>query len=128
MKSQVEDGRRRFNLLKQELTEEKNTSFLLTQQIETFQLDRVKDMDTLDRSLVVSQELDASNKELEVAHASLTKECDHLENANKLIKGELTKLREKYDQLRATYDKTLGTSSVPICVENIACASNSTID
>ena len=50
-------------------------------------------MDTLDRSLVVSQELDASKKELEVAHASLTKECEHLENANKLIKSELASLK-----------------------------------
>jgi len=128
LNSQIEDGKRSFNLLKQELAYEKNTSFLLTQQIETLQLDKVKDIDNLDRSLVVSQELDASKKELEVAHASLTKDCENLDNAYKIIKGELSNLREKYDQLRATHEKTLSTSSVPIYVENIACASNSTID
>ena len=36
-------------------------------------------------------------------------------------------LRENHDQLRATYE-TLGTLKYPIVVENIACASNSTID
>ena len=76
----------------------------------------------------MSQELDASKKELEAAHASLNKDFEHLDNANKLIKCELSSLREKYDQLRATNEKTLGTPSAPICVENIACASNSTID
>ena len=38
------------------------------------------------------------------------------------------KLKENHDQLRATYDKALGTLKYPIMVENIACASNSTID
>ena len=46
----IEREKQRFNLLKQELTDEKNTTFLLTQQIETYKLDKVKDMDTLDRS------------------------------------------------------------------------------
>ena len=67
MESLIEREKRRFNLLKQELTNEKNTTFLLTQQIETYKLDKVKDMDTLDRSLLLSQELDASKKNLEVA-------------------------------------------------------------
>ena len=128
LESLIEDEKRRFNLLKQELSDEKNTSFLLKQQIETFELDKVKDMTTLDKSLLMSQELDASKKELEVAHASLTKDLEHLENANKLVNGELMKLKENHDQLRATYDKALGTLKDPIVVENIACASNSTID
>ena len=126
--SQVEDGRRRYFLLKDELTEERDHSATLAKQIESCELDRIKNMDILDRSLLMSQELDASKKELEVAHASLTKDCEQLDNANKLIKGELSSLREKYDQLRATNEKSLGSSNVPICVENIACASNSTID
>ena len=77
---------------------------------------------------MLSQELDSSKKELEVAHASFTKEFEHLEKANKLIKGELIVLREKHDQLRATYEKSLGTLNDPILFKNIACASNSLID
>ena len=104
LESHVENEKRRFNLLKQELSDEKNTSFLFKQQIETFELDKVKNMDTLDRALLMSQELDASKKELEVAHASLTKGLEHLEKANKLAKDELMKLRENHDQLWATYE------------------------
>ena len=85
-------------------------------------------MDTLDRSLLLSQELDASKKELEVAHASLTKDLEHLENANKLVKIELVKLGENHDQLRATYEKALETMKDPIIVEDITCASNSNFD
>ena len=78
LESHIEKEKRRFNLLRQELSDEKNTIFLLEQQIETFKLDKAKDMDTLDRSLLVSQELDASKKELEIAHASLTKDLEHI--------------------------------------------------
>jgi hypothetical protein len=85
-------------------------------------------MDTLDRSLLLSQELDASKKELEVAHASLTKDLEHIENASKLVKCELIKLRENHDQLRVTYNEALGTMKDPIVVNDIACATNSTID
>ena len=54
----------------------------------------------------------------------LSKDFEHLENAHKLIKDEFMKLEEKYDQLRASYDKSLGSSSAPIIVENIASTSN----
>ncbi|KAM0924510.1 hypothetical protein ACQ4PT_004843 [Festuca glaucescens] len=128
LKSHIENEKQRFNLLKQGLSDEKNTSFLLKKQFETFELDKVKDMDTLHRALLMSQKLDPSKKELEVAHASFTKDLEHLELANRLVKGELMKLREDQDQLRATYEKTLGKLNDPIVVENIACASNSTID
>jgi hypothetical protein len=62
----------------QELSNEKNTSSMLSQQIETYEKDKVKHLDTLDRSLIISQELDVSKKELEAAHASLTKDLEHL--------------------------------------------------
>jgi hypothetical protein len=44
-------------------------------------------MDTLDRAILMSQELDAyaSKKELEIDHASLTKDLDHLDLSNKLV-------------------------------------------
>ena len=125
LESHIEDGRRRFNLLKQELTNEKHNSFTLSQQIETCELDKAKDLDSIDRALEMSQVLDASKKELEFAHASLTKDLEHLDNAHKLLKNELTKLEENYDQLWATHEKFLGSSSAPINVYNIACAYNS---
>jgi hypothetical protein len=127
-RSHVEDGERRFNLLARELTEEKNTSLFLSQQIETYQLDRTKDMDTMDKTLLMAQELDASEKELEVAHASLTKDLGNLERANKLVKDELNRISKKYEELQVIHDEVQGSSSVPIIVENIACATNSSPD
>ena len=76
----------------------------------------------------MAQELDTSRKELEVAHASLTKDLDHLEKANKLTKDELKRLGENHDLLQATYKKALGSLNDPINAENSACASNPTID
>jgi chromosome segregation ATPase len=128
LRSHLEDGEQRFNLLAQELTEEKNTSFLLSQQIETYQLDRTKDMETIDKTLLMAQELDASKKELEVAHASLTKDLEHLERANKLVKDELNRLSKKYEELQAMHEEVQGSSSTPIIVENIVCATNSSLD
>jgi hypothetical protein len=127
-RSHVEDGEWRFNLLVQELTEEKNTSFLLSHQIETYQLDKTKDLDTMDKTLLIAQELDASKKELELAHTSLTKDLEHLERANKLVKDELNRLSKKYEELQALHNEVQGSSSVPIIIENIACAINSSLD
>jgi hypothetical protein len=127
-RSHIEDGDRRFILLAQELTEEKNTSLLISQQIKTHQLDRIKDMDTLDKTLLMAQELDASKKELEVAHACLTKDLEHLERDNKLVKDELDRLSKKYEKLQAIHEEVQGSSSMPINVENIACATNSSLD
>ena len=76
LESHVEDEKRRFNLLKQELKNERCISQGLKQQIETFELDKFKDLETIERTQLMAQELDASKKELEVAHASLTKDLD----------------------------------------------------
>ena len=103
LESHLEDEKLRFNLLKQELKNERCISQGLMQQIETFKLDKVKDLETIERAQLMAQELDASKKELEVAHASLTKDLDHLEKANKLTKDELKKLGENHDLLQATY-------------------------
>ena len=73
----------------------------------------------------MAQELDASKKELEVAHASLTRDLDHLERANKLVKDELKKLGENHDLLQETYEKALGSMKDPIVVEKLACSSTS---
>jgi len=126
--SHFEDEGRRYNLLKQELKNEKCISQDLKQQLEICEFDRTKDLETLDRASLMAQELDASKKELEVAHASLTKDLENLEKANKLAQDELKKLRENHDLLQVNYEKALGSLSDPIVVDDIACASNSTLD
>ena len=108
LESHIEDEKRRFNLLRQELKNERCITQGLKQQFETFELDKAKDLETIERAQLMAQELDASKKELEVAHASLTKDLDHLEKANKLTKDELKKLGENHDLLQATYKKALG--------------------
>ncbi|KAK1609775.1 hypothetical protein QYE76_033448 [Lolium multiflorum] len=75
---------------------------------------KVKDLETIERAQLLAQELDASKKELEVAHASLTRDLDHLEKANKLVKDELKKLGENHDLLQETYKKALGSLNDPI--------------
>ena len=82
-------------------------------------------MDTLDKSLIIAQELDAAKKELEVAHASLTKDLEHLEGTSKLVKCELLKLREDHDQLQVAHNEVLGTINDSIIVDDIVGTSNS---
>src|SRR5664279_4070970 len=97
LKPLVNEGKFIFNLLKQELRDEKHNSFTLSQQIETHEIDKVKHLESIDRAFEMSQVLHASKKELEVTHASLTKDLEHLENAHKLLKDEINNLEEKYD-------------------------------
>ncbi|KAK1698437.1 hypothetical protein QYE76_015134 [Lolium multiflorum] len=59
---------------------------------------KVKDLETIEMAQLLAQELDASKKELEVAHASLTRDLDNLERANMLVKDELKKLGNYLEQ------------------------------
>ncbi|KAK1664604.1 hypothetical protein QYE76_052763 [Lolium multiflorum] len=93
----LNDKERRFNLLRQELKTER----------------------------CISQELNASKEELEVAHASLTRDLDHLERANKLVKDELKKLGENHDLLQETYTKALESMNDPIIDKDVASSSTS---
>ena len=123
----ITEDKRRFQLLEQELTEEKIKTASLALSIETYQLDHVKNLDNLEKSLGVIQELNASKEELKVANASLTKDIELLEGASKSIKIELVNLSEKNEQLRTHHLKTLATPSAPIVVDMNACATNSLI-
>ena len=89
-----------------------------------YELDKVKTFENLDEDLKLSQELDASKKELEVAHANLSKDLKHLESDHNLLKKELANLRKNYDQLHASHMKTLATPSSPIIVDLNPCATN----
>ncbi|KAK1631110.1 hypothetical protein QYE76_005425 [Lolium multiflorum] len=80
---------------------------------------------TIERAQLLAQELDASKKELEVAHASLTRDLDHLERANKLVKDDLKKLGENHDIPQETYKKAIGSMNDPIVVEKVASSSTS---
>ncbi|KAK1684210.1 hypothetical protein QYE76_045058 [Lolium multiflorum] len=121
----MNDEKRRFNLLRQELKNERCISQGLNQLVETFELDKAKDQETIERAQLMAQELEASKKELEVAHASLTKDLDHLEKANKLVKDELKKLGKNHDLLQDTYKKALGSLNDPIVAKNVASSSTS---
>ncbi|KAK1631554.1 hypothetical protein QYE76_005869 [Lolium multiflorum] len=121
----LNEKERIFNLLRQELKTERCISQGLKQQIETYELDKFKDLETIDRAQSLTQELNASKEELEVAHAYLTRDLDHLERANKLVKDELKKLGENHDLLQETYKKALGSMKDPIVVEKLACSSTS---
>ncbi|KAK1615929.1 hypothetical protein QYE76_021446 [Lolium multiflorum] len=116
----LNEKERRFNLLRQELKTERCISQGLKQQIETYELDKVKDLETIDRAQSLTQVLHTSKEELEVAHASLTRDLDHLERANKLVKDELKKLGENHDLLQETYTKALESMKDPIVVEKHA--------
>ncbi|KAK1642975.1 hypothetical protein QYE76_060780 [Lolium multiflorum] len=119
----LNDKERRFNLLRQELKTERCISQGLKQQIETYELDKVKDLETIERAQSLTQELNASKEELEVAHASLTRDLDHLERANKLVKDELKKLGENHDLLQETYSKALESMNDPIVDKDVASSS-----
>ena len=58
-----------------------------------------------DRALEVANDFETNNEELEVAHAKLLKDFEHLENGSRVIKGEPIKLTESRDQLEASYLK-----------------------
>ncbi|KAK1686395.1 hypothetical protein QYE76_047243 [Lolium multiflorum] len=119
----LNDKKRRFNLLRQELKTERCISQGLKQQIETYELDKVKDLETIERAQLLTQELNASKEELEVAHASLTRDLDHLERANKLVKDELKKLGKNHDLLQESYSKALESMNDSIVDKNVASSS-----
>ncbi|KAK1630302.1 hypothetical protein QYE76_004617 [Lolium multiflorum] len=119
----LNDKERRFNLLRQELKTERCISQGLKQQIETYELDKVKDLETIERAQSLTQELNASKEELEVAHASLTRDLDHLERANKLVKDELKKLGKNHDLLQETYSKALESMNDSIVDKDVASSS-----
>jgi hypothetical protein len=63
---QLNEKERRFNLLRQELKTERCISQGLKQQIETYELDKVKDLETIDRAQSLTQELNDSKKSLKL--------------------------------------------------------------
>jgi hypothetical protein len=124
----ITEDKRRFQLLEQELTEEKIKNASLALYIETYELEHGKDLDKIEKTLVVIQELNASKNELDVVNSSLTKDIEILECTSKSIKVELVNLSEKNEQLRAHHLKALATPSALIVVDMNVCTTNSLIE
>ena len=123
----INEEKERVHLLEQELTEEKIKNASLSLSIETFQLDQDKSLTTLERAQAVTDELNASKCELEVIHASLTKDYESLESTHLRVKGELENSSKINEQLRAQLLKALGTPNAPIVLDMNACVTNSLI-
>ena len=92
---------------------------------ETFALELSRVKESTDRALEVANVFETKNAKLEVSHARLLEDFEHLKNGSRVIKGELIKLTESHAQLEASYLKELAKLSSPIVVNDDACATNS---
>ena len=70
---------------------------------ETFALELSRVKESTDRALEVANVFETKNVKLEVAHARLLEDFEHLENGSRVIKSELIKLTESHAQLKASY-------------------------
>ncbi|KAE8785757.1 hypothetical protein D1007_40492 [Hordeum vulgare] len=90
--------------LSQALENEKNTKESLE---ETFALELSRLKESHDKALEVANDFRTKNGKLEVAHAKLLEDYDHLENGSRAIKSSLIELTESHAQLEASYAKEL---------------------
>src|ERR1041384_8602471 len=70
---------------------------------ETFALELSKVKESLDRTLKVANSIKTAYDKLEVVHAKLLEDFEHLKNGSWVIKGELIKLTESHAQLKALH-------------------------
>jgi hypothetical protein len=63
---------------------------------ETFALELSKVKESRDRALEVANDFKTKNDKLEVAHAKLLEDFEHLENGSRVIKSELIELTESH--------------------------------
>ncbi|KAE8768376.1 hypothetical protein D1007_60162 [Hordeum vulgare] len=106
----------------QALENEQNTKESLD---ETFALELSRLKESHDRALEVANELRTKIDKLEVAHAELLEDYEHLENGSRAIKSSLSELIESHAQLEASYAIVLAKFLSPLFVNNDACATNS---
>ena len=69
--------------------------------------------------------LQIKNDELEVAYAKLLEDFEHLNNGSRVIKGELIKLTESHEQLKASYSKEISKLPSSLDLNVDACTTNS---
>ena len=91
---------------------------------ETFALELSRVRESHDRTIEVANDFKTKNAKLEVSHARLLEDFEHLENGSRVIKGELIKLTESHAQLKVLYSKELAKLSSPLVVNDDACATN----
>ena len=108
--------------LNEALVEEQTTKESLE---ETFALELSKVKETHDRALEVANSLQTKNDELVVVYAKLLEDFEHLKNGSRVVKGELIKLTESHEQLKASYSKELTKLPSPLVINDDACATNS---
>ncbi|KAE8790839.1 hypothetical protein D1007_34834 [Hordeum vulgare] len=74
---------------------------------ETFALELSRLKESHDRALKVANDFRTKNDKLEVSHAKLLEDYEHLENGSRVIKSSLIELNESHAQLAAFYAKEL---------------------
>src|SRR3954465_12015921 len=87
---------------------------------------KIKELiDKLETQIEVASDLKHKNDETQVAYAKLLEDFEHLKNGSRVIKGELIKLTESHEQLKASYSKELAKLPSPLANSDDACATNS---
>ncbi|KAE8811277.1 hypothetical protein D1007_11637 [Hordeum vulgare] len=74
---------------------------------ETFALELSRLKESHDRALEVANDFRTKNDKLEVAHAKLLEDNEHLENGSRAIKSSLIELTKSHARLEASYAKEL---------------------
>ncbi|KAE8803143.1 hypothetical protein D1007_21054 [Hordeum vulgare] len=83
---------------------------------ETFAMELSRLKESHDRALEVVNDFRTKNDKLEVAHAKLIEDYEHLKNGSKAIKSSLIELTESHAQLEASYAKELAKLPSPLIV------------
>ncbi|KAE8810776.1 hypothetical protein D1007_12500 [Hordeum vulgare] len=77
----------------------------------TFALELSRLKESHDRAIEVANDFRTKNDKLEVAHAKLLEDYEHLEKGSRAIKSLLIELTESQSQLEASYAKELAKKS-----------------
>ncbi|KAE8793768.1 hypothetical protein D1007_31511 [Hordeum vulgare] len=86
---------------------------------ETFSPEFSRLNESHDRALEVANDFRTKNDKLEVAHAKLLEDYEHLENGSRAIKSSLIELIESHAQLEASYAKELAKLPSPLVAEKV---------
>ncbi|KAE8771071.1 hypothetical protein D1007_57106 [Hordeum vulgare] len=81
---------------------------------ETFAIELSRLKESHDRALEVANDFRTKNDKLEVAHAKLVEDYEHLKNGSRAIKSSLIELTESHAQLEASYAKELAKFPSPL--------------
>ncbi|KAE8778167.1 hypothetical protein D1007_48977 [Hordeum vulgare] len=81
----------------------------------TFALELSTLKGSYDRALEVANDFRTKNDKLQVAHAKLLKDYEHLENGSRAIKSSLIELTKSHAQLEASYAKELAKDHMIVC-------------